>query len=200
MSDHRKIIENLVALVVREGASDLHITADRHPSIRVSGDLVAVVKEPVLSADDTMGIALSLLGEENKKMFLDKKDIDFSYSPDGVTRFRGNAFFQQGKVGVALRLIQSKIRTLAELNLPEKLYQITAQKQGFFLCVGPVGQGKSTTLAALIESINQERAEHIITIEDPIEYMFTGDKSIIDQREVRFDTPGFAIRKPSRRR
>lgn len=192
MSEAKNIIENLVSLVVREGASDLHITADRHPSIRVAGDLVQVVKEPVLSADDTMDIAMSLLGDANKKIFLEKKDIDFSYSPDGVTRFRGNAFFQRGKVGIALRLVSSKIRTLQELNLPEKLYQLMSQKQGFFLCVGPVGQGKSTTLAALIESINKERAEHIITIEDPIEYMFTSDKSIIDQREVRFDTPDFA--------
>lgn len=190
--DYKKLVEELVSIVTREGASDLHITVGRHPTIRVSGDLIPIVKQPVLSPEDTMGIAMELLNEENKKIFLNTKDIDFSYSPDGVVRFRGNAFFQKGLVGIALRLIPVTIRTLDELNQPEILYEFARRKQGFFLVVGPVGQGKSTTLAAMVELINKERTEHIVTIEDPIEFIFKGDRSIIDQREVRFDTEDFS--------
>ncbi|OHA59817.1 MAG: type IV pili twitching motility protein PilT [Candidatus Vogelbacteria bacterium RIFOXYD1_FULL_46_19] len=191
MAEYKKQLDDLVLIVTKEGASDLHITAGMHPVIRVAGDLVPLVNQSVLSADDTMGIAMELLNEANKTLFLNKKDVDFSYSPDGLTRFRGNAFFQRGLVGVALRLIPTHVQTLAELNLPDILAEFTRKEQGFFLVVGPVGQGKSTTLAAMVNMINQERAEHIITIEDPIEYLFTNERSIIDQREVRFDTDDF---------
>ncbi|MDQ5957717.1 MAG: twitching motility protein PilT [Patescibacteria group bacterium] len=192
MVDYKRQLDDLILIVTKEGASDLHITAGMHPSIRVSGDLIPLVNQPVLSADDTMGIAMEILNESNKSRFLESKEIDFSYSPEGVTRFRGNAFFQRGLVGIALRLIPSNIKTLEELNLPDRLADFTRREQGFFLVVGPVGQGKSTTLASMVNLINKERAEHIITIEDPIEYLFTNDRSIIDQREVRFDTNDFA--------
>ena len=191
MKDYRKEVEELVLIVAKEGASDLHLTAGRHPTIRVSGDLIPIVKKPVLTPEDTLGMAMEILNDDNKRLFLEEREVDFSYSPTPDIRFRGNAFFQKGLASVALRLIPMKIKTLAELNLPERLADFVHKKQGFFLVVGPVGQGKSTTLASLIQMINQERAEHIITIEDPVEYLFKSDRSIIDQREVRFDTKNF---------
>lgn len=189
--NYRQEIDDLAYIVVKEGASDLHLTVGRHPTIRVSGDLIPIVKKPVLTPEDTMGLISELLTPENKERFLADKEIDFAFTaPDG-SRFRGNIFYQRGVVGAAFRLIPSKIRTIAELNLPDRLLDFASRKQGFFLVVGPVGQGKSTTLASLVQYINQNRAEHIITIEDPVEYLFTNEKSIIDQREVRFDTHDF---------
>jgi len=191
MTDFKRELEDLVVIVAKEGASDLHLTVGGHPTIRVSGDLIPIVKKSILTANDTMGMVMEVLSEENRTLFLQNKEVDFSYSlPEGI-RFRCNAFFQKGFVGVAFRLVPLKIKTLAELNLPEQLADFTRRQQGFFLVVGPVGQGKSTTLAAMVELINRERAEHIITIEDPIEYLFTNNRSIIDQREVRFDTHDF---------
>jgi len=189
--DYQKELTDLIAIVTREGASDLHLAVGRHPTIRVSGDLVPIVNKPVLKPEDNVGLISELLTPENKELFWEKKELDFSYDAGLGGRFRGNAFFQRGLVGVALRLISSKIMTLEELNLPPQLADFARREQGFFLVVGPVGQGKSTTLASLIQMINEERAEHIITIEDPIEYLFQSDKSIVDQREVRFDTHDF---------
>ncbi len=193
MTDYKRELEDLVLIVVKEGGSDLHLTVGRHPTIRVAGDLIPVVKKPILTAADTMGLVTEALSEINQKLFLEQKEIDFSYSVAGGVRFRGNAFYQKGFVGAAFRLISTKIPSLAELNLPDRLADFARRKQGFFLVVGPVGQGKSTTLAAMVQLINQERAEHIITIEDPIEYIFVSDRAIVDQREVRFDTRSFHI-------
>lgn len=190
--DYQKEIAELVGVVVKEGASDLHLTAGRHPTVRVSGDLIPLVNKPVLSGDDVLGFVGEILNEENQQRFREKKEIDFSWSPAASARFRGNAFYQQGQVSAAFRLIPTHIKTLEELNLPDLLADFARRQQGFFLVVGPVGQGKTTTLAALIQLINQERTEHIITIEDPIEYLHQSDKSIIDQREVRFDTTSFS--------
>jgi len=191
MKDFRQEIEDLILIVAKEGASDLHLTVGRHPTIRVSGSLIPIVKKSVLTPEDTLGIAMEILNDENKKIFLEQREVDFSYNPTSEVRFRGNAFFQRGLVGVALRLIPMTVRTIKELNLPDSLTDFVNKKQGFFLVVGPVGVGKSTTLASLIDLINHQRAEHIITIEDPVEYLFQGDRSIIDQREVRFDTRNF---------
>jgi len=184
-------LQELIDIVLKEGASDLHLTALRKPSIRVSGQIIPLVNREVLTPEAVAGLVYELLGENNKKNFLEKRDLDFAYSGTNGIRFRGNAFYQRGAVGCALRVIQTKIRSLEELALPSILKDFTSKKQGFFLVVGPVGQGKSTTLAAMIDLINRERAEHILTIEDPVEYIFTGDRSIIDQREVRFDTETF---------
>ncbi len=190
--NYQEELKDLIETVVKQGASDLHISSLRHPTIRVNRDLLPLVQKPVLTAEDSRGLVLELLGPEDRERLLRDKDLDFAYSlPDG-TRFRGNAFFQKGHLGAALRLIPAKIKKLDELNLPPILRDFAFKEQGFFLTVGPVGQGKSTTLAAMVELINHERAEHIITIEDPIEYLFTEDKSIIDQREVGFDTKDFA--------
>lgn len=192
MTDYKQELQDLVVAVFKEGASDLHLSAGRHPTIRVSGDLIPLAQKPILSAEDTMGLVLEALNEENKKIFLETKEIDFSYSPDQNIRFRGNAFFQKGAVGASFRLIPTKIRTLTELGLPPQLADFTTKQQGFFLVVGPIGHGKTTTLAAMIDDINKNRAEHILTIEDPIEYIFTNERSIVDQREVRFDTLSFS--------
>lgn len=191
MKDYKKEIEELVLTVVKEGASDLHLTVGRHPTIRVSGTLIPIVKKEILTPEDTLGFAMQILNDDNKRIFLEDREVDFSYAPAANARFRGNAFFQKGFAGMAFRLIPSKIKTLKELNLPERLLDFTHKEQGFFLVVGPVGHGKSTTLASMMDYINRERAEHIITIEDPVEYIFQGDRSIIDQREVRFDTKNF---------
>lgn len=190
---YRKQLEDLVLTVIHEGASDLHLVVGRHPTIRVSGELIPLVKEPILEPEHTDGLIKEFLDEKSYKAFNDNKEMDFSFAFGKEARFRGNAFYQKGTVAIALRLIPKKIKTLQELALPPILEVFTKRKQGFFLVVGPVGQGKSTTLAAMIEMINRERAENIITIEDPIEYVFTPDRSIISQREVRFDTADFHI-------
>jgi twitching motility protein PilT len=192
-AEYKKELEELILTVIHEGASDLHLVSGRHPTIRVSGELVPLVKKPLLSGDDTLGLVKELLEDHNHKLFMENREMDFSFSFGKEARFRGNAFFQKGTVAVALRLIPKNIKSLRELALPPVLEMFTKRKQGFFLVVGPVGQGKSTTLASMIEMINHERAENIITIEDPIEYVFTPDRSIISQREVRSDTQDFHI-------
>ncbi len=188
--EYKKEIEQLVSTVIEEGASDLHLSEGRHPVVRVAGNLIPLVKSPLTSTADMKGFINEFLSEENRVKLEKVKDVDFSYSLTDV-RFRGNAYYQQDKISIALRLIPHVIRTLAELNLPPILETFTRKQQGFFLCVGPIGQGKSTTLASLVEIINQTRTEHIITIEDPIEYVYESKKSIIDQREVGIDTPDF---------
>ena len=188
--DYKKEIEQLVELVVEADASDLHLAEGRHPVIRTAGSLIPLVKRGVISATDMQGYLNEFLNEENKALLKKDGDVDFSYSLTN-SRFRGNAFHRQGETSIALRLIPKKIKTLEELNLPPIIETFTRKQQGFFLVVGPIGQGKSTTLACLIEMINQTRSEHIMTIEDPIEYIYESKKSIIDQREVRVDTPDF---------
>lgn len=185
------LFSSLIQSTIHEGASDLHLLVNRHPFIRVSGALVPLVKVPKISAADIEVFLGELLSPEEKKFFLEKQEIDFSYSIGETARFRGNAYFEKGNIGVALRLIPQKIPSLHELNLPEALEMFTKQQQGFFLVVGPMGHGKTTTLASMIEIINKSRAEHIMTIEDPIEYVYEEKLSIIDQREVRIDTKDF---------
>lgn len=192
MDTYAKELADLLTTVVREGASDLHLSVGRFPAIRVSGQLIPLTSKQELSSDDTQGLLSTMLSEEHQAMFAKELELDFAYTFENSARFRGNAFFQQGNVGVALRLIPKEIRTVKELNLPSILESFTRKKQGFFLVVGPVGQGKSTTLASLLNLVNTERSEHIITIEDPVEYLFEKGKSIIDQREVRTDTKDFA--------
>ncbi len=188
--EYKKEIEELVATVVHEGASDLHLSEGRNPLIRVSGGLIPLIKRPVLTNTDMLGFIQEFLSEKNKKILETARSADFSYGLPDV-RFRGNVFYHQNQLSIALRLIPKSIRTLAELNLPPILESFARKQQGFFLCVGPIGQGKTTTLAALIEIINQTRTEHILTIEDPVEYLYESKKSIIDQREVGTDAPDF---------
>ncbi|MBP7804941.1 MAG: PilT/PilU family type 4a pilus ATPase [Candidatus Pacebacteria bacterium] len=189
--DSKALIESLVDIVIKEGGSDLHISAGRMPSIRVATQLVPLANQAPLTQDQMMEILGSILDKSRLDLFLKEQEIDFSYDHrNGAARLRGNAFFHKGAIGVALRLIP-KVRTMEELKLPQALVDFTRKKQGFFLVVGPVGQGKSTTLSAMVDAINTERAEHILTIEDPIEYIFEEKHSIIDQREIGIDTKDF---------
>ncbi len=189
--DYRKEIDELVDLILKEDASDLHLSTGRNPIIRVSGSLIPLVKKAVITAEDMKGYVDIFLSKEGKEVLARDKDADFSYNLTHA-RFRGHVYYRQGDLAIALRLIPKNIRTLAELSLPPILETFTRRSQGFFLVVGPIGQGKTTTLATMIEMINQTRTEHILTIEDPIEYLFESKKAIIDQREVRIDTPDFA--------
>jgi twitching motility protein PilT len=191
-SSHAALLKKYITVLVHEGGSDIHFSTEAHPTIRVSGSLAPLLKEPVLTAEDTLGFAEELFTPDQKERFLAEHEIDFAYQSEEGHRFRGNAFFQRGAIGIALRLIPKELKTIAELNLPPVLETFARRNQGFFLVVGPVGQGKSTTLAAMVELINQERMEHIVTIEDPIEHIFTPKQSLIDQREVRIDTRTFS--------
>lgn len=190
--DYAQLFKKYINVLVHEGGSDLHFSTEAHPTIRVAGMLTPLLKEPVLRAEDTLGFADHLLSKEQKDRFIKDHEVDFAYETADGYRLRGNAFFQRGSIGVVLRLIPKQIKTIAELNLPPVVETFARKSQGFFLVVGPVGQGKTTTLAALLEMINLERMEHIITIEDPIEYVYTPKQSMIDQREVRIDTKDFA--------
>lgn len=189
--DYAATLKKYFNVLFHEGGSDLHFSVGAHPTIRVSGALAPMLKEPVLAGEDTHGFLKALLTPEQEKRFLADQEIDFAYESEEKARFRGNAFFQRGTIAIALRLIPRQIRTVQELNLPDILTTFARKTQGFFLVVGPVGQGKTTTLASLIEMINTERMEHIVTIEDPVEYVYEPKQSLIDQREVRIDTKDF---------
>mgnify|MGYP001574400877 FL=1 len=189
--DYKKELAELVMMVVKEDASDLHITVGRHPTFRVSGSLVPLIKKPILTPQDTEGLIFAMLDENKIKELSEKRELDFSYMFENKIRFRVNAFFQRGFLSASLRLIPVKIKTFKDLNLPDILKDFADKEQGFFLAVGPIGHGKSTTLASIIDYINHNRSEHIVTIEDPVEYLFIQDKSIVDQREVRSDTNDF---------
>jgi len=189
--EYAATLKKYINVLAHEGGSDLHFSAGAHPTVRVAGALSPMLRESVLTPEDTLGFLKVLLSPEHEKRFLSEQEADFAYESDDGIRFRGNAFYQRGTVSIALRLIPKAIRTLQELNLPDVLASFARKAQGFFLVVGPVGQGKTTTLASLIELINTERMEHIVTIEDPIEYIFEPKQSLIDQREVRIDTKDF---------
>jgi len=185
-------IKELLELTFKEQASDLHLSVGHPPIIRISGGLVPLIKKKTLTNKDTDAFARDLMTEERYQRFLAEKEMDFSYDLESRARFRVNVFFQKGSVSLAFRLIPSEIPTLEELNLPPILHEFTRAHQGFVLLTGPSSHGKSTTLASLINEINNQRADHIITIEDPIEYVFKDNRSVVDQREVYQDTNSFA--------
>lgn len=189
--DYKKELQILIQTVISERASDLHLSVDIHPTLRVSSSLIPLVKKPILTLVDTLGFAEVMMKPEFFDKLKNRVEVDFSYENSDGVRFRGNAFYQKGKLAIALRLIPNVILTMEQLNLPPILESFTDKQQGLFLCVGPVGQGKSTTLAAMINRINVKRSDHIITIEDPIEYIYTPEKSMIDQREVGIDTVSY---------
>lgn len=186
-----KRLEELLDLVVTQGGSDLHIFAGGPPMLRVSGALIPISKYQAFTNEETEAMLKSVVPSERWDTFLADQTIDLSYAHGKDARFRINGYRTQGATALALRLVPRAIHTFTELNLPSVLEVFTQREQGFFLCVGPVGQGKSTTLATMIDRINDSRSEHILTIEDPIEYVFTPKKSLIHQREVHIDTPDF---------
>lgn len=188
---YKDFIEKIFEKALHSKASDIHFSVGRYPTLRVDGILTMLKDEKILDQNDTLELAFLILGKKKKDKFIEKKELDFSYEYKEKARFRVNVFFQRGLVSIALRMVPSKISTIEELNMPALLHQFTKLKQGFILVTGPAGHGKSTTLAALIDEINHERKSHIITIEDPIEYTFLQNESIVDQREVGQDTKGF---------
>ena len=190
--DYSIQLRDLLDFTIQERASDLHITVGHPPVLRITGRLVPLTKFRKITPEDAQGLAFELMTDEQRERFLQKKEIDFSYSFEGKARFRINIFFESGNISSALRLVPAKIPTIEELNLPPILHQFTKPSQGFVLITGPSSHGKSTTLAALIDEINHSRSDHVITIEDPIEYLFRDDRCIVDQREVFQDTLSFA--------
>jgi twitching motility protein PilT len=191
MQDFKAKLGSYLELAQAQGASDLHLGVGRKPTLRIDGNLMALVKEPVLVSEDVKGFISVLLNEDQQKRFEKERELDFGYSYEDKIRCRCNVYFQRNYISIALRLIPKVIKGIEELRLPQILHDFTKMSQGFFLVVGPAGHGKSTTLAAIIDEINHTRFDHVITIEDPIEYMFEPDRCIIDQREVGFDTESF---------
>ena len=189
--DYSSKLKKLLSLVIREEASDLHISVDNFPALRITGKLIPLIKEKKILSRDSQGLAFALMTDLRREKFLKEKEIDFSYDFEGKARFRINVFYQKGSISMAFRLIPTKIRTIEELNLSPILHEFTGRPQGLVLICGASSQGKSTTLAALINEINHTRPVHIITIEDPIEYVFIDDRAIVDQREVYQDTLSF---------
>ncbi len=189
--DYRAKLNELLLTVARQNASDLHIAVGRRPTIRIDSVLIPLTKEAIVTREDAEGLVFALLTEEQKVRFLQLKQLDLSFNYEDKARFRVNVFFQRGFVAAALRLIPAQIKTIEELNLPPLLHDFTSLRQGFVLVVGPAGHGKSTTLAAVLDEINHKRTDHIITVEDPIEYLFAQDQCIVSQREVGQDTTSF---------
>ncbi|MFC1751630.1 type IV pilus twitching motility protein PilT [Patescibacteria group bacterium] len=191
MDKNDNAFKELLLAVVEAGGSDLHLSVGRHPTIRVAGSLVPLVKKPILTPDIIDSFLVLILSEEQRAELEKNGEVDFAYSTKNEIRFRCNAFRQRNNYGMAMRLVPNEIGTFEELGLPDVLKSFALKQQGFFLVVGPAGHGKSTTLASMVKIINSETSQHIVTIEDPIEYLFTQDKSIIDQREVGHDTSSF---------
>jgi twitching motility protein PilT len=184
-------IQDFLQLMLEAGASDLHVTQESPPLIRVHGELRPLAFPP-LTATDTRTLCYSLLTEGQKKKFEEESELDFSFAAKNVSRFRGNLFLQKGAVGGAFRAIPFEIPPIDKLGLPNVVMEMAGLPRGLVLVTGPTGSGKSTTLAAIIDRINANRAEHIITVEDPIEFVHSHKKALVNQREVFADTHGFA--------
>jgi len=190
--DYLKEFRRFLEIVIKEQASDLILSAGHPPMIRITGQLIPLTRENVISQEDAKGFGIASMSEDNYKKFEQEKEIDFSYDYDGKSRFRVNVFLQRNNISMALRFIPHQIRTVEDLTLPPILHEFTSKNQGLVLMTGASGQGKTTTLAALIDEINQTRSCHVITIEDPIEYIYEPSRSVIDQREIGQDTKSFA--------
>jgi twitching motility protein PilT len=186
-------LKNLLRLVAQQNASDLHLAVGRYPTLRIDGKLCPIAQEKMLTPQDSKDLSDVMMNEEQKKSLLKIGQADFSYNFEDKARFRTNVFFQKGYVSVAMRLITTRVRSLEEINMPSSLYDFSKFSQGLVLVTGPVGHGKSTTLAAIIDYINHNKEQHIITIEDPIEYVYEQDRCIINQKEVGEDSPSFPL-------
>ncbi|MFI5395445.1 MAG: type IV pilus twitching motility protein PilT [Candidatus Binatia bacterium] len=184
-------IQALLEMIVQNGATDLHVSTDSPPLMRVAGKLIPL-PFPSLTANETKNLCYSLLTDSQRHRFEEESELDFSFGIRGLSRFRGNLFVQKGTVGGAFRLIPYEVRGLAELGLPPVAGELTKLPRGLVLVTGPTGSGKSTTLASMIDKINRERQEHIVTVEDPIEFVHEHRKCLVNQREVFADTHGFS--------
>src|SRR6266852_5663039 len=185
-------INDLLKIASERKASDLHLKVGSHPVLRINGELIPLVETKRLMQEDTIAMAFSIMSNRQKQKFKENLEIDIAYSVPGLGRFRCNVFQQRGTVGLVLRVIPVKIMTVRELGLPVVMEKIAQEQRGLILCTGTTGSGKSTSLAAMIDYINTQRCEHVITIEDPIEFLHRDKKSIVNQREVEVDTRSFA--------
>ena len=185
-------INDLLKTAVGSGASDLHLKVGSYPMMRVNGSLAVVTEEKRLEREDTEAMADTVFSNDQREKFKRAQEVDLAYSIPGLGRFRCNVFQQRGTVGLVLRVIPTRIKTIDELGLPPVLKRIAEEERGLVLVTGTTGSGKTTTLAAMIEYINTTRSAHIMTIEDPIEYLHRDHHSIVNQREVAVDTPSFS--------
>jgi twitching motility protein PilT len=185
-------IDDLLERMVARGASDLHLSVGSKPAIRVNGHIERLEEHEPLVGEDTQRLLYQILSSEQQKNFEIKRQLDFAHQVPGLARFRVNVYFQREQVGAAFRLIPESIKTLEELNLPPSLHALATKPRGLVLVTGPTGSGKSTTLASLIDEVNRSRAEHILTIEDPVEFVHKHKKCIVNQREIGVDATSFA--------
>jgi twitching motility protein PilT len=179
--------------MVEAKASDVHITAGFPPAIRDKGKIQPMEGFPVLNGQQTREVVYGILNDDQRKRFENNQQLDFAYAIPGVARFRVNCFFQRGAVSAAFRLVPQEVPALDSLGVPQVLRDLTSKPRGFVLVTGPTGSGKSTTLAAMIDLINSEREDHILTIEDPIEFLHQHKRSIVNQREIGSDAPDFGL-------
>jgi len=191
-SQENKAVEDLLNITIEKGASDLHVVADSHPVVRVDGDLVSLEEFPKFTNSSSAQFCYAIMDERQREILIQQRELDFSFPYKEEYRFRANVFYQKGALSAALRLIKTEERTFQELGLPPILERFTSLSHGLVLVTGPTGHGKSTTLASLINTINAERDDHILTIEDPIEFIFKSGRSLIEQREVPHDSKTFA--------
>jgi len=182
---------DLLKLMIEKGASDLHITTGSPPRLRIAGRLVPVESNPSLTPENTKELCYSILTESQKHKFEENNELDLSFGVKGLSRFRANIFLQRGAVAGAFRAIPFIIKTFQELGLPDVVEELIKKPHGLILVTGPTGSGKSTTLATMIDRINSERDSHIVTVEDPIEFLHSHKKCLINQREVNSDTFSF---------
>lgn len=185
-------IDELLERMVEANASDLHVTTGTPPAIRVRGEVERLDGFDALTAEETQQLLYRILSSEQQKQLEVNRQLDFSYSIPGLARFRVNTYFQRESVGAAFRLIPTELKTLEELGIPESLHVLAEKPRGLVLVTGPTGSGKSTTLAAIIDEINRNRSEHILTIEDPIEFLHRHKRCIVNQREIGPDAKSFA--------
>jgi len=182
---------DLLLEVIERNASDLHLTAGAHPTVRVRGQLQPLEEYPVMTTEQTREIVYSILTNDQRQRLETDWQIDFAYAIPGRARFRVNAYYQRAAIGAAFRLIPFSIKTVDELGLPSVMHELARKPRGFVLVTGPTGSGKSTSLAAVVDEINSTRAEHIMTIEDPIEFLHSHKKCIVNQREIGSDATSF---------
>jgi twitching motility protein PilT len=185
-------VNDLLKIAVDQGASDLHIKVGSYPMMRVRGELLVVSEEKKLDHEDVVAMSAAVMSTQQRQKFKETQEVDLAYSVAGLGRFRCNIFQQRGTVGLVLRVIPMQIRTVDELGLPPILKKIAEEERGLVLVTGTTGSGKSTTLAAMIDHINKTRAAHVMTVEDPIEFLHRDNKSLVNQREVAVDTKSFA--------
>jgi twitching motility protein PilT len=184
-------IDDLLKIACESKASDLHLKVGNYPNIRVDGVLQPILETKRLTAEDTLNIALSMMTNRQKQKFKENAELDMAYGVMGLGRFRCNFFQQRGSIAIVLRVIPTHIYSILELNLPKVIERLCEEQRGLVLVTGTTGSGKSTTLAAMIDQINSNRTEHIITIEDPIEFLHRDKKAFVNQREVEVDTKSF---------